>query len=314
MFSYKYSRHSFLKKHLYLITVLLLSSQLTSANTIARVSTPLGDFSIELFDNITPATVSNFLTYVNADRYDGVLFHRSIPSFVLQTGGYTFNEAGYSLDPITTDMPVKNEFNLSNTRGTIAMAKLGGDPNSATSQWFINLSDNSSNLDGQNGGFTVFGKVIGDGMNVVDTIASLQTYTVAGMSDFPLNNYTSGALVSSNFITIHVTQQESAVTAPNYYDEASGELRVTVDAGPAGLASLVFTISATEPDVVVQLDLNSIKMLTETVDKIATFDVATGILLLSELFISGAVAFRNVNFILSDAEQFLFTLGAFQEI
>ena len=314
MFSYKYSRHSFLKQRLYLITVLLLSSQLTSANTIARVTTPLGDFSIELFDNITPATVSNFLNYVNAGRYDGVLFHRSIPSFVLQTGGYTFNEAGYSLDPITTDMPVKNEFNLSNTRGTIAMAKLGGDPNSATSQWFINLSDNSSNLDGQNGGFTVFGKVIGDGMNVVDTIASLQTYTVAGMSDFPLNNYTSGALVSSNFITINVTQQESTVMAPNYYDEASGELRVTVDAGPAGLASLVFTISATEPDVVVQLDLNSIKMLTETVDKIATFDVATGILLLPELFISGAVAFRNVNFILSDAEQFLFTLGAFQEI
>jgi peptidyl-prolyl cis-trans isomerase A (cyclophilin A) len=314
MFSYKYSRHSFLKKHLYLITVLLLSSQLTSANTIARVTTPLGDFSIELFDNITPATVSNFLNYVNAGRYDGILFHRSMPSFVLQTGGYTFNEAKYRLDPVTTDMPVKNEFNLSNTRGTIAMAKLGGDPNSATSQWFINLSDNSSHLDGQNGGFTVFGKVIGDGMNVVDIIASLKTYTVAGMSDFPLNNYTSGALVSSNFITINVTQQESTVMAPNYYDEASGELRVTVDAGPAGLASLVFTISATEPDVIVKLELSSIKTIAETVDKIATFDAATGILLLPELFVSGIVAYRNVNFILTDAEQYLFTLGAFQEI
>ena len=314
MFSRKTSRYFSLKQRLFLIAALLLSSQLASANTIAKVTTPLGNFSIELFDSITPGTVTNFLNYVNSGRFDNVLFHRSIPSFVLQGGGYTVNAAVTNLDRVTADMPIQNEFNVSNTRGTIAMAKLGGDPNSATNEWFINLSDNSSNLDVQNGGFTVFGKVIGDGMNIVDSIAALQTYTVAGLSGFPLNNYSGGTLVSSNFITITVTQQEAAITAPNYYDETSGELRVTVDAGAAGLASLVFTISDTEPDVVVQLDLNNIKVLTETVDKIATFDAATGILLLPELFVSGTAAYRNVNFILTNAEQYLFTLGAFQEI
>jgi len=111
---------------------------------VAHVKTPLGDFSIELFANITPGTVSNFLNYVNSGRYDGVLFHRSVMSFVLQGGGYIFNESNYRLDSVRTDEAIQNEFNVSNTRGTISMAKLGGNPNSATSQWFINLaiSDN----------------------------------------------------------------------------------------------------------------------------------------------------------------------------
>jgi len=179
---------------------------------VAHVKTPLGDFSIELFANITPGTVSNFLNYVNSGRYDGVLFHRSVMSFVLQGGGYIFNESNYRLDSVRTDEAIQNEFNVSNTRGTISMAKLGGNPNSATSQWFINLADNSINLDGQNGGFTVFGKVIGDGMDVVDRIAALQTYTVAGLSDFPLNNYTGGALISDNFIEMTITQTDSSIT------------------------------------------------------------------------------------------------------
>ena len=179
---------------------------------IAQVKTSFGDFSIELFENITPGTVSNFLSYVNSGRYDGVLFHRSVNSFVLQGGGYIFNQSGYTLDSVRTDEPIQNEFNVSNTRGTISMAKLGGNPNSATSQWFINLADNSLNLDVQNGGFTVFGKVIGDGMDVVDKIAALQTYTVAGLSNFPLNDYTGGAFISDNFIEMTITQTDGSST------------------------------------------------------------------------------------------------------
>ena len=90
-------------------------------------------------------------------------------------------------------------------------------------------------------------------------------------------------------------------------------LHVTVDAGASGLASMAFSITATEPSVIVQLDLSSVEVLTETVDKIATFDAETGRLVLPELVISGEVAFRNLSFILTDAEQLLFTLESFEQ-
>jgi peptidyl-prolyl cis-trans isomerase A (cyclophilin A) len=287
----------------------LLSVQSASATTV-RVITSLGDFSIELFDNFTPITVANFLNYVNSGSFDGTAIHRSIPGFVIQGGWLSFNEATNKLDQIAVDAAIQNEPKFSNTRGTVAMAKVGGDPNSATSQWFVNLADNSADLDGQNGGFTAFGRVIGDGMTVVDNIAAQPTFTVAGITNFPLLNYsnTDTTIVTSNFVNIAVV-----VEIPNYFDEASGRLHVTVDAGASGLASIAFSITATEPGVIVKLDLSSVEMLTETIDKIATFDAETGRLVLPELVISGEVAFRNLSFILTDPEQLLFTLESFEQ-
>ena len=287
----------------------------TSATTV-RVSTSLGDFSIELFDDVAPITVTNFLNYVNSGRFNSTVIHRSVSNFIVQGGSFSFDASSGNIVSVATDAAIQNEFSVSNTRGTVAMAKLGGDPNSATSGWFVNLADNSSNLDAQNGGFTAFGRVIGDGMTVVDSIAAQPTYTLAGLTDFPLINYISGAVVTSNFvnIAIAVETEEEPATAPNYFDEASGLLRVTVDAGTSGLASMAFSITATEPNVIVQLDLSSVVVLTETVDKIATFDAETGRLVLPELVVSGEVAFRNLSFILSDAEQLLFTLESFEKI
>jgi len=302
-----------IKQCLAIAIVFLLSTQTASATTV-RVITSLGNFSIELFDDATPITVANFLNYVNSGRFNGTEIHRSVPGFVIQGGWLSFNAASNSLDQVTLDAAIQNEPVFSNTRGTVAMAKLPGDPNSATSQWFVNLADNSANLDGQNGGFTAFGRVIGDGMTVVDSIAAQPTFTVAGITDFPLVNYNGGAIVENNFISIAVVVEEEVAPAPNYFDEASGQLRVTVDAGTSGLASLAFSITATEPSVVVQLDLSSVVVLTETVDKIATFDAATGRLVLPELVVSGVAAFRNLSFILSDAEQLLFTLESFEQI
>ena len=285
----------------------LLSVQSASATTV-RVITSLGDFSIELFDNFTPITVANFLNYVNSGSFDGTAIHRSIPGFVIQGGWLSFNEATNNLDQIAVDAAIQNEPKFSNTRGTVAMAKVGGDPNSATSQWFVNLANNSANLDDQNGGFTVFGRVIGNGMTVVENIAAQPTFTIAGITDFPLINLSNDTIVSSNFINIAVV-----VEIPNYFDEASGRLHVTVDAGASGLASIAFSITATEPGVIVKLDLSSVEMLTETIDKIATFDAETGRLVLPELVISGEVAFRNLSFILTDPEQLLFTLESFEK-
>ncbi|MGI0483684.1 peptidylprolyl isomerase, partial [Geminocystis sp. CENA526] len=143
-----------------------------------------GEINVLLFDQNgqgAPLTVNNFLQYVENNAYVNSIIHRSLPNFVIQGGGFTVNNLEVS--DIQTTPPVVNEFssNRSNTRGTIAMAKLGGDPNSATSQWFFNLTDNASNLDNQNGGFTVFGTVLSqDDLNTIDSIASLSTIDARG--------------------------------------------------------------------------------------------------------------------------------------
>jgi peptidyl-prolyl cis-trans isomerase A (cyclophilin A) len=158
--------------------------------TIVEFQTAEGNFQVNLYDNATPETVANFLNYVNNGAYTSSIFHRSVPGFVIQGGGFTVNVAA-GLDTIPVNAAVVNEPEFANVRGTIAMAKLAGDPNSATSQWFFNLADNTANLDGQNGGFTVFGEVVGNGMDVVDAIAALPVYDFGGVTaEIPLRNYT----------------------------------------------------------------------------------------------------------------------------
>lgn len=155
------------------------------ANSVVRFSSNVGEIDMELFDTDTPLTVANFLSYVNAGRYNQSFIHRSVPGFVIQGGGFALN--GTTVLPVTTNAAVQNEPGISNLRGTVAMAKLGDDPNSATSQWFINLENNAAILDNQNGGFTVFGQVVGNGMAVADRVASLKTQNLGGaLNELPL--------------------------------------------------------------------------------------------------------------------------------
>ncbi len=158
------------------IALLLLAAPLTfAAGTVVRMQTTLGAIDIQLYDADAPKTVANFLTYMNSGAYNNSLIHRSVPGFIIQGGGYGWNNTLGKWAGIAANSSVVNEFSKtrSNLRGTIAMAKLDNLPDSATSQWFFNLADNSVNLDNQNKGFTVFGKVIGNGMQVVDAIAAL---------------------------------------------------------------------------------------------------------------------------------------------
>ena len=147
------------------------------------LSTSKGDIVVELYPDKAPQTVKNFLAYVNEKFYDGTIFHRVIPGFMIQGGGFTAD-----MNQKATHAPVKNEGGngLSNTRGTIAMARTS-DPDSATAQWFINLKDNTflDRAESQDGwGYTVFGKVV-SGMEAVDAIAAVPTGRKAGMSDVP---------------------------------------------------------------------------------------------------------------------------------
>jgi cyclophilin family peptidyl-prolyl cis-trans isomerase len=168
-------------------------------DTRVRFDTNAGPINVELFDAQAPRTVANFLNYVKSGAYNNSIFHRLVSNFVLQGGGFTFNAAKKTLDTIPTDPSVQNEpdtVHRSNTIGTIAMAKLGSDPNSATDQFFFNLADNSSNLNNQNGGFTVFGKIVS--ASDQDTINTLALATIKDESNgnssspfnsIPLNNY-----------------------------------------------------------------------------------------------------------------------------
>jgi cyclophilin family peptidyl-prolyl cis-trans isomerase len=151
---------------------------LTCASAIAstvRLQTNLGAIDIVLYDTEAPRTVSNFLRYVTGNAYDSTFVHRSVPGFVIQGGGYQWTQTQNTYAAIPTLPPIQNEFSAarSNVRGSVAMAKFSNDPHSATSQWFINLANNSSSLDTGNGGYTVFGYVTQTSMAVVDAIAAL---------------------------------------------------------------------------------------------------------------------------------------------
>ncbi|MEO7317885.1 MAG: peptidylprolyl isomerase, partial [Chthoniobacteraceae bacterium] len=163
-----------------------------------------GDIVIEMLDDAAPLHVQNFIGYLTntdpATNYENTFFHRSLPGFVVQGGGFDASDPGTH---IPTKFDVHNEFdgvNRSNLAGTIAMAKTGLGPNTGTSEWFFNLSNNSSNLDNQNGGFTVFARVI-QGMDIVNAIAALTTFDFGGsgssaigsinsaFTNLPLQNY-----------------------------------------------------------------------------------------------------------------------------
>jgi len=136
-----------------------------------KFQTSLGDFVVELNPEKAPKTVENFLQYVKAKHYDGTIFHRVIPNFMVQGGGYTVKYDQKIMRP-----PVVLEANngLKNDLGTIAMARTN-EPNSATSQFFINVKDNAAlNARGPADGYTVFGRVV-SGMETIMKIKDVPT-------------------------------------------------------------------------------------------------------------------------------------------
>jgi peptidyl-prolyl cis-trans isomerase A (cyclophilin A) len=143
-----------------------------------------GNFTVELFPEEAPITVENFLRYVDDGHFDGTIFHRIVPGFVIQGGGLT-SEFGNK----ETRKPISNEAKngLKNTRGNLSMARTS-DINSATSQFFVNLADNAFLDHGpRDYGYAVFGR-IRDGMDVIDKIAAVRTGTRKGYQDAPLED------------------------------------------------------------------------------------------------------------------------------
>ena len=148
------------------------------------METNKGVITLELDSAKAPDSVSNFVTYAKAGHYDNTVFHRVIPGFMIQGGGFDT-----SMQQKSTNAPVKNEANngLKNDKGTVAMARTS-DPHSATAQFFINVKDNSflnyKSETPQGWGYTVFGKVT-DGMDVVESIETVPTGNKNGLQDVP---------------------------------------------------------------------------------------------------------------------------------
>ena len=203
-----------------LVATAALGQTSTSSPTV-RFKTNVGDIDVVLTPEVAPATVTNFLNYVNKGAYNNSVFHRSVAGFIIQGGG--FQLVNHAPAATAQSAPVKNEFNVTNARGTIAMAKLGTDPNSATNQWFFNLANNGSNLDRQNGGFTVFGRVTGNtGLAVMDRIAAQPTFNLGSPFDqIPLQNYRGGTVPDASFLLVTSIVSLPFVTPAGFTSAAS---------------------------------------------------------------------------------------------
>ena len=198
-------------------------------------------FFIEIYDNqndtnqTTPITSSNFLRYVNDGSYNNNIYHRLVSDFVLQSGGFRISaqtsSTDFSLSTVKSKGAIINEPGNSNYMGTISMAKVADLPNSATSEWFINLSDNQ-NLDSQNEGFTAFGHILGDGINnpLLLNRSDVQTYpltlnfpnTSVSLENVPLLQ---PALKYQNFFSVR-----NISSVDNRPDEIANQYNVIVSA------------------------------------------------------------------------------------
>ena len=180
-----------MKRFLLLSIALILAASLPSSAALQKnptvvIDTSMGKIKVELFEDKAPGTVKNFLGYVDDKFYDGTVFHRVMPTFMVQGGGF---EPG--MNQKKTNAPIKNEATngLKNASGTVAMARTS-DPNSATAQFFINVVDNDflDQARAQDGvGYCVFGKVTA-GLDVVDQIKAVRTGSKSGHQNVPLSD------------------------------------------------------------------------------------------------------------------------------
>lgn len=208
----------------FLLSALLLAPTLVvgqTASSLVRFHTNLGDIDVAMLTASAPLTVQNFLNYVNKGAYNNSVIHRSVQGFIIQGGGYTLQN--HSLVAIPQDAPVVNEYSVSNGRGTLAIAKLGNDPNSATNQWFFNTADNAQILNNQNGGFTVFGRITNaSGLAVMDKIAAVPVPNPGPLSapfdQIPLMNYNGGTVTDDNFVQVLSITQLDNVPLPSISD------------------------------------------------------------------------------------------------
>lgn len=286
-------------------------SSLTQANPVACFNTNMGNFCLELFERQAPKTVANFIRYIDSSTYANGIFHRSVPGFIIQGGGFKIvTSSGKStLTAVSTFDPIVNEFKISNTRGTVAMAKLGNDPDSATSQWFVNLADNSANLDKQNGGFTVFGRVLYNGMTVMDAIEKLPVNNLGGnLTATPTINFNGTELLISNLVQISSISVENVVGIFN-----DNVLSFAVETGSNTYFDVRLLLVSVDPNIVFELDPASIVPLQEKPVHPAVYSAQDGTLTIPSVMTGNATVVNNVLMTLTNTDTFRFTVSSMDQ-
>lgn len=236
------------------LAALAFAGSARAQNPMVRVHTTAGPIDMSLLAAEAPRTVANFLAYVRGGDYTDVFFHRNawlatmppVP-FVIQSGGYRWPE-GTCCPAVSSRGAVANEFSAarSNVVGTVAMAKIGGDPDSATSQWFINMRDNSANLDTQNGGFTVFARVTAPTLATASRIAALQAVNAPPFTELPVTGWQSGTpiqrhnVVRITAVTEFPAQQSASDRIFNYLEAMYPQYTVPSQGSPGEALGYVF--------------------------------------------------------------------------
>ncbi len=284
------------------------------------MDTNMGSFCIDLMPDAAPLTVANFLHYVADGDYNSTFFHRSVKDFVVQTGSLKLRPF---FAAVPTDPAVVNEFKVSNTRGTVAMAKADGAPDSATSQWFVNTKDNSTQLDANNGGFTVFGQINDEGMAVIDQIAALTIWNLSGLvqslsditGEVPLRRSTiSGDLNTGDFVGINNAYIVGAGSNPCFpakpaalTELANNVFEVPVRIVGGQMYLMVFERELNLDGYVFKVQLNRIRSMIDQGQQAATFTPDNGLLVIPSMVINGSDLITNVRLTLTDRATLQFT-------
>ena len=288
-----------------------------------------GEWCMELLRSSAPVTVDNFLRYVTNGDYTNMFLHRSVPGFVVQGGGYGIDNEGFLFN-VRSYGTIVNEFKRSNLRGTVAMAKLGNNVNSASNQWFVNLGNNAANLDSQNGGFTVFAEIV-HGMDVIDRIAAFRVgnvssiFGLSALGEVPLDIPSTATTVDrKDFVLItraYTTDVLPGQTVAPYHctpivpnetltELCAGAVSFPVNVQGIGPYEVTLQLQATTPSMVFAIRAGTLKPIASLPAGAATYNPSTQLLTIPSVR-NGTSFYYNVQMKLTNEASQQFTLQSF---
>lgn len=310
-----------------------LAATAVQANPLVRVDTTFGSFTMELFGEETPVSVENFMHYVHEGAYKRGVVHRVDPGARIIQGGMIRYRGdcvdgvliNCSTDWILPEDSIVREEGRSNTRGTIAYARVGGQPDSASSQWFINTDENTY-FDGPEGGdegvvepaYTVFGQVLGNGMEVVDRIAELDILGVSALLEqLPVRDNTQFFPSEATLVMYNIHEVERYSEALNVFEFATGRLTLTADVADTGPLSVQMVMIGTDPQPIFEVDQDTLVVMAFTPEDNAGFghEADPAILRVPAIEINehgNIYQMRNVVFRLIDEQRLRFQLVSFE--